>query len=86
MTSYRANGGGSLLSDAGIDTDTVGERTDSLLPEIRELLYNYLKENNIIQPESIGDEAVIGHWSFIPESVAGPLMEEDMKLLFPARR
>lgn len=86
MTSYRANGGGSLLSDAGIDTDTVGERTASLLPEIRELLYNYLKENNIIRSESIGDEAVIGHWSFIPESVAGPLMEEDMKLLFPARR
>lgn len=82
MTSYRASGGGGLLAEIGIDTGRISERVVEYYPEIRELLYDYLKKNHVIDPVVIGDPAVIGHWSFVPESVAGPAMERDMNLLF----
>lgn len=82
MTSYRANGGGGLLAEAGIDTDTISERTVEYYPEIREILYDYLRKNRVIDSAVIGDPAVIGHWSFVPEKVAGPAIERDLELLF----
>ena len=82
MTSYRASGGGGLLAEIGIDTGGISERTVEYYPEIREILYEYLKKNKAIDPAVIGDPSKIGHWSFVPESVAGPAMERDMELIF----
>ena len=82
MTSYRASGGGGLLAEVGIDTDRISERTVEYYPEIRELLYEYLKKNRVIDPAVIGDPSKIGHWSFVPESVAGPAIRRDMDLIF----
>ena len=82
MTSYRASGGGGLLAEVGIDTSRISERTVEYYPEIRELLYEYLKKNHVIDPALIGDPSKIGHWSFVPESVAGPALQRDMDLIF----
>jgi 2',3'-cyclic-nucleotide 2'-phosphodiesterase/3'-nucleotidase len=83
MTSYRASGGGSIMREgAGIDTDNISERTVAYYPEIREILYDYLKTNREISPEKIGDPSVIGHWKFVPESLAEKALQRDMDLLF----
>ncbi len=83
MTSYRASGGGSIMREgAGIDTDNIASRVVAYHPEIREILYDYLMNNGEISPEKIGDPAVIGHWKFIPESLAEKVLQRDMDLLF----
>ena len=83
MTSYRASGGGSIMREgAGIDTDNIASRVVAYHPEIREILYDYLMNNGEISPERIGDPAVIGHWKFIPESLAEKALQRDMDLLF----
>lgn len=84
MTSYRACGGGHTMSEgAGIDTDRIDERIVERCPEIRELIYEFLKENPELTPELVGDRSVLGSWSFVPADVAGPAIERDMELLFP---
>ena len=82
MTSYRASGGGGLLQEAGIDTDRIDDRTVARYPEIRNILYDYLITNGSIDPEVIGNQAVIGSWKFVPEQLATQAMERDMQLLF----
>lgn len=83
MTSYRASGGGDILTKgAGIDTDKIEERIAARYPEYREILYQYLKKNGVISPEKVGDKAVIGEWKFVPEKEANRRIAEDMKLLF----
>ena len=83
MTSYRASGGGNLLREgAGIDTEHIGDRTVARYPEIREIIYQYLQKNGSIDPEVIGNPAVIGKWRVAPAARADPAMERDMKLLF----
>jgi len=82
MTSYRASGGGDLMTETGFDTDNIDEIVVERYPEIRNILYNYLVENGSIDPEKVGDASVIGHWEFVPESVARPALENDRKLLF----
>ncbi len=82
MTSYRASGGGGLLAEAGIDTDKIADRTVEYYPEIREILYDYLKRNKVIDPAVIGDPSKIGHWSFVPENVAGLAIDRDIDLIF----
>ena len=86
MTSYRASGGGGLLPEIGVDTGRIEERIVETYPEIRDLLYGYLKDHGTIDPEVIGDPAVIGSWKFVPEGLAAPAMETDMELLFGRRR
>lgn len=84
MTSYRASGGGSLMREgAGIDTDRIGERVVEYYPEIRNILYDYLIKNGSIDPQTVGDPAVIGSWKFVPEKMAQEALHRDMKLLFP---
>lgn len=84
MTSYRASGGGSLMPEgAGIDTDRIGERVVEYYPEIRNILYDYLMKNGSIDPQTVGDPAVIGSWKFVPEKMAQEALQRDMKLLFP---
>ena len=83
VTSYRANGGGGILSEgAGIDTGKIDERVVEYCPEIRDILYEYLLENKVIDSEVIGNAAIIGGWKFVPENIAGPALERDMELLF----
>ena len=82
MTSYRASGGGDLMKETGIDTDRIDERVVARYPEIRNILYDYLMENGSIDPEVIGNPAVIGHWEFVPEKLVKPAMDRDMDLLF----
>ncbi|MCQ2148059.1 MAG: 5'-nucleotidase C-terminal domain-containing protein [Bacteroidales bacterium] len=83
MTSYRASGGGDLLpKGAGVDTDNIDERVVERYPEIREIIYDYLKKNGSISHDKVSDPSVIGTWSFVPEKIAGPAVENDMKLLF----
>mgnify|MGYP002860915144 CR=1 FL=1 len=82
MTSYRASGGGGLLAEAGIDTDRIDERIVARYPEIRNILFDYLVENGSIDPEKIGDPAVIGSWKFIPEKLSSEALEQDFALLF----
>ena len=82
MTSYRASGGGSLLEEAGIDTDDIDSRVVARYPEIRNILYEYLLKNGSIDPEVISDPSVIGTWKFIPEKIAGPALKADLELLF----
>ncbi len=84
MTSYRASGGGGIMREgAGIDTERIEDRVVEYYPEIREILYDYLVRNGEINPETVGDRAVIGEWKFIPEGRAEKLLDRDMKLLFP---
>lgn len=83
MTSYRASGGGDIMrKGAGIDTDRIGDRVVEYHPEIRNILYDYLKENGSIDPAVIGDQTVIGSWKFIPEAIAEKALDRDMDLLF----
>ena len=82
VTSYRASGGGGHLKAAGIDTGNINERVVARYPEIRTILYNYLKQNGSIELARISDPAVIGSWSFVPENIARPAIDHDMKLVF----
>jgi 2',3'-cyclic-nucleotide 2'-phosphodiesterase/3'-nucleotidase len=83
VTSYRANGGGGVLGEgAGIDTGRIDERVVAYHPEIRDILYDYLLEHKAIDPAVTGNQAVIGGWKFVPESIASPALERDMDLLF----
>lgn len=82
MTSYRASGGGGLLEEAGIDTESLEERIVERYPEIRNILYDYIMANGSIDPEVIGDPETVGSWKFVPEAVAAPALHQDMSLLF----
>ena len=83
VTSYRATGGGGILREgAGIDTGRIEERVVEYYPEIRELLYDYLLKNKVIDSQIIGDPSVIGSWKFVPEKIATPALCADMALLF----
>ena len=83
MTSYRANGGGNLIiKGAGIDTSKIEELVVEKLPEIRNIVYDYILANKIITPENIGNPEVIGSWKFIPEDKCQKLIEKDMELVF----
>ena len=86
MTSYRASGGGGLMHDgAGINTDDIDGRVISRYPEVRDILYSYLKETGAIDPAVTSDPQRIGSWKFVPEKLAAKALESDMNLLFPVR-
>ena len=83
MTSYRASGGGGAMSKgAGIDTRNIDQRVVAKYPEIRDLIFQYINKQGLLDPAVIGDKAVLGSWKFIPESLAKPALEADRKLLF----
>lgn len=83
MTSYRASGGGGLLlHGAGLKPDEALLRITGKYPEIRNLIYDYIKETGCVDPAQISDPAVTGRWSFIPERIADPALKADMALLF----
>ena len=83
MTSYRANGGGSLLTDgAGIPHARLQQRIIARYPEIRDLIYKFIRSKESVEPSQISDRAVLGTWRFVPEDIAAPLLENDINLVF----
>lgn len=83
MTSYRANGGGdTIIKGAGIPAEETDARIVARYPEIREMVYQYIKKHGTVDPALIGDRAVIGEWHFEPERLVAPLMKADMDLIF----
>lgn len=82
MTSYRASGAGALLKNAGISEEELKTRVVAKYPEIRDLLYNYLKDKAVVTKEDINRPEIVGSWKMIPEKTAGALLDKDMKLLF----
>ena len=80
MTSYRASGGGGMLyRGAGIEDPS--ERIVRKYPEIRNLIYDYLKKHGTISVES-EKPSVLGEWKFIPEDMAAKAIDADMVLVF----
>ena len=83
MTSYRAAGGGNtIIAGAGIPEEETDSRVVARYPEIREMVYQYIKKHGTIDPALIGDRAVIGEWHFEPQRLVAPLMKADMDLIF----
>lgn len=82
MTSYRANGGGGILAGGGVDVSRMNERIVARYPEMRELLYDYLKANGKISEQGISEKNLIGSWKFVPSKLVEPAMNRDMALLF----
>ena len=82
LTSYRASGGGYLLSGAGMDVNEFAGRVTEKYPEIRTLLGDYLKANGAIGAEDFSDTGLLGHWEFVPEDIVHPKLEEDISLVF----
>lgn len=83
MTSYRANGGGNNMpKGAGISSDELPGRVVARYPEIRELIYDYIRKVPEVTPAMVGDRGVIGEWKFVPEDIVKPMMAEDIELLF----
>ena len=83
MTSYRASGGGDLLlKGAGIDSADADSRVVARYPEIRDMVYDYVKKHKTLTSKLVGQTSVIGQWRFVPEAVVAPLMEKDMNLIF----
>ncbi|MCR4825132.1 MAG: 5'-nucleotidase C-terminal domain-containing protein [Bacteroidales bacterium] len=83
MTSYRASGGGDIIPEgAGLDSDQMEERIVERLPEIREMIYQYIKKHGTIDAALINDPAVLGEWHFVPEKLTGPMLDADMALIF----
>ena len=83
MTSYRASGGGgAMVRGAGVNTEKIDERVVAKYPEIRDLIYQYIEKQGVVDPAVIGNKAVLGQWKFIPERIANPVLEADRNLLF----
>lgn len=82
MTSYRASGGGGLIREGAGITGDIEERIVERCPEIRNLLYDYLKTYRRISASEICNPDLVGEWKFVPESLAAESLEKDMRLLF----
>lgn len=81
MTSYRASGGGNILRE-GAGVSDPENRIVEKRQEYREIIYGYLQKHGRIDPEVIGDESVIGRWSFVPEKEASLAIARDLSLIF----
>ena len=58
------------------------ERIIDRLPEIREMIYQYIKKHGTIDAALIGDRSNIGEWHFVPAKLVDPMMQADMELIF----
>ena len=82
MTSYRASGGGGLLvKGAGIEASALPSLIVGRYPEIRNLLYEYVKKKGCISKAATGENTLLGEWSFQPESVQKEISKE-LELMF----
>ncbi|MBO4263352.1 MAG: bifunctional metallophosphatase/5'-nucleotidase [Bacteroidales bacterium] len=82
MTSYRANGGGGII-EAGTGLKDASGRIVSRHKEIRDFILDFIGSRAAVRAADIRNSRVIGHWQFVPEAVAAPLLDADMRLLFP---
>lgn len=83
MTSYRASGGGGLLTQgAGIPEGDIDGRVSGRYPEIRELIYGFISGKGLVDHETMEDRKVLGEWKFVPENLAAEGISRDMELLF----
>ncbi len=77
MSSYRANGGGDLLTKgAGIDKNDLPAIIIDKYDDIRGMIYDFYKEGNYEQ------KMISAQWSFIPRSMISGAIERDRALLF----
>lgn len=83
MTSYRANGGGGALPAVGLKAEDVEGRIVARYPEIRDLVYDFFVRCGKVDSRTVGDGTVLGHWKFVPEEIARPALEKDIRLVFP---
>ena len=51
-------------------------------PEVRTLIYEYIRDAGVVDPATLADPALLGRWSFVPERIAAPALAADMALLF----
>lgn len=83
MTSYRANGGGDLLvKGARIPKSELSSRVVARYPEIREFVYRFIQAHEVVDHALVDDRSILGEWKFVPESVAQPLLQSDLNLVF----
>ena len=60
MTSYRANGGGNLLSEgAGVDTSDQNSYVLDIYSDIRDLIYEQVQEKGVLEA------SVRNNWCFV---------------------
>lgn len=78
MNSYRANGGGRLLTEgARITHDTLLKRIEyTTTADLRFYLISYVEMNKKLNPQPLNQ------WKFVPESWADPAAIRDSNLLF----
>lgn len=79
MNSYRANGGGELLTrGAGLTKDEIERRTVwKSEKDLRFYLMQEIEKRQTINPQANNN------WRFVPEELTKPALERDYKLLFP---
>lgn len=78
LNSYRANGGGGLLTQgAGIPKEKLEKRLlTSTDIDMRFYMLNYIQMREAVEPK------VLNHWRFVPERWVKPAAERDYRLLF----
>lgn len=78
MNSYRALGGGGLITEgAGITLEKLQERIEyTTTADLRFYMINYIEMRKSISPEALN------HWRFVPERWTVKAGERDRKLLF----
>ena len=70
LNSYRANGGGKLLTKgAGISEDEEESIVLERFSELRTYIYDYFCAHDTVTSEDINDASVLGSWRFEPENV-----------------
>jgi len=84
LTSYRANGGGGhLIRGAGIPHELLPSLVEGRYPDIRTLVYEFVRKYGELTPALVGNVALTGEWRFTPASEAA--VAADLELLFPKR-
>ena len=82
MSSYRANGGGDILTKGvGLSKDSLESIIVEKQKDIRSLIYDYYTNNAGSGDKAVGAENTIGEWKFIPEKMVTKALERDSKLL-----
>lgn len=82
LTSYRANGGGGLLEEgAGVSPAELETIVTGRYPDIRQLVYEYFTDNTVLTSALMGEQSLIGRWSFEPAPVR-ERMAADSYLVF----
>lgn len=85
LTNYRASATGQTGS-VKLENGTMQERIVERNKEIRDIVYELIKETSNLGPELISSPELLGSWRFVPENVAEPLLDKDMGLIFPDKR